>query len=101
MTHIAGFERDQLLLLPEAVDDYVDADCSRKVKMSHRGKLGMSHSRGLRSAGVWHGLGGDERTRTSPRRGAGVGCCGPNDYDSCGGSDGRNETAGSPSGASV
>jgi len=26
MTHIAGFERDQLLLLPEAVDDYVDAD---------------------------------------------------------------------------
>ena len=26
MTHIAGFERNQLLLLPEAVDDYVDAD---------------------------------------------------------------------------
>ena len=26
MTHIAGFEREQLLLLPEAVDDYVDAD---------------------------------------------------------------------------
>ena len=26
MTHIGGFERDQLLLLPEAVDDYVDAD---------------------------------------------------------------------------
>jgi len=26
MTHIAGFGRDQLLLLPEAVDDYVDAD---------------------------------------------------------------------------
>jgi hypothetical protein len=26
MTHIAGFERDQLLLLPEAVDDYVEAD---------------------------------------------------------------------------
>src|SRR5271169_5927632 len=26
MPHIAGFERDQLLLLPEAVDDYVDAD---------------------------------------------------------------------------
>src|SRR5271156_2645525 len=26
MTHIAGFERDQLLLLPEAVDDHVDAD---------------------------------------------------------------------------
>jgi transposase len=26
MGHIAGFERDQLLLLPEAVDDYVDAD---------------------------------------------------------------------------
>jgi transposase len=26
MTHIAGFERDQLLLLPEAVDDYVGAD---------------------------------------------------------------------------
>ena len=26
MTNIAGFERDQLLLLPEAVDDYVDAD---------------------------------------------------------------------------
>ena len=26
MTHIAGFERAQLLLLPEAVDDYVDAD---------------------------------------------------------------------------
>ena len=26
MTHIAGFERDQLLLLPQAVDDYVGAD---------------------------------------------------------------------------
>ena len=26
MTHIAGFERDRLLLLPEAVDDYVGAD---------------------------------------------------------------------------
>ncbi len=26
MTHIAGFERDQLLLLPEAVDDYVGVD---------------------------------------------------------------------------
>jgi transposase len=26
MTHIAGFERNQLLLLPEAVDDYVEAD---------------------------------------------------------------------------
>jgi hypothetical protein len=26
MTHIAGFERDQFLLLPEAVDDYVGAD---------------------------------------------------------------------------
>ena len=26
MTHITGFERDQLPLLPEAVDDYVEAD---------------------------------------------------------------------------
>ena len=26
MTHIAGFERDQLPLLPEAVDDYVGSD---------------------------------------------------------------------------
>ena len=26
MTHIAGFERDQLLLLPEAADDSVEAD---------------------------------------------------------------------------
>src|ERR1700734_1873835 len=26
MTHIAGFGRDQLLLLPEAVDDYVEAE---------------------------------------------------------------------------
>ena len=26
MTHIAGFERDQRLLLPEAVDDYVGSD---------------------------------------------------------------------------
>ena len=26
MTYIAGFGRDQLLLLPEAVDDYVEAD---------------------------------------------------------------------------
>jgi hypothetical protein len=26
MTHIAGFERDQLLLLAEAVDDYVGSD---------------------------------------------------------------------------
>src|SRR5271155_6155398 len=28
MTHIAGFERDQLLLLAEAVDDYVEVDNS-------------------------------------------------------------------------
>jgi transposase len=28
MTYIAGFGRDQLLLLPEAVDDYVEADNS-------------------------------------------------------------------------
>jgi hypothetical protein len=28
MAHIAGFGRDQLLLLPEAVDDYVEADNS-------------------------------------------------------------------------
>jgi transposase len=27
-THIAGFGRDQLLLLPEAVDDYVEVDNS-------------------------------------------------------------------------
>ncbi|MFZ3328730.1 MAG: IS1182 family transposase, partial [Methylocella sp.] len=26
MTHISGFERSQLLLLPEAVDDYVGPD---------------------------------------------------------------------------
>ena len=26
MTHIFGFERSQLLLLPEAVDDYVGVD---------------------------------------------------------------------------
>jgi hypothetical protein len=26
MTHIAGHDRDQILLLPEAVDDYVAAD---------------------------------------------------------------------------
>ena len=26
MTHVSGFERDQLLLLPEAVDDYVGSD---------------------------------------------------------------------------
>ena len=26
MNHIAGFGRDQLLLLPEAVDDYVEVD---------------------------------------------------------------------------
>jgi hypothetical protein len=25
MTHISGFERSQLLLLPEAIDDYVVA----------------------------------------------------------------------------
>jgi transposase len=28
MTHISGFERSQLLLLPEAVDDYVGPDNS-------------------------------------------------------------------------
>ena len=28
MSHIAGFGRDQLLLLPEAVDDYVEANNS-------------------------------------------------------------------------
>lgn len=28
MTHISGFDRSQLLLLPEAIDDYVDADNS-------------------------------------------------------------------------
>jgi hypothetical protein len=26
MTHISGFERSQILLLPDAVDDYVGAD---------------------------------------------------------------------------
>ena len=26
MTHISGFERSQILLLPEALDDYVGAD---------------------------------------------------------------------------
>jgi hypothetical protein len=26
MSHIPGFGRDQLLLLPKAVDDYVDAE---------------------------------------------------------------------------
>ena len=26
MTHISGFERSQVLLLPEAVDDYVGVD---------------------------------------------------------------------------
>jgi len=26
MTHITGFERSQILLLPESVDDYVSAD---------------------------------------------------------------------------
>jgi hypothetical protein len=26
MTHISGFERSQLLLLPEAVDDYVSSE---------------------------------------------------------------------------
>ncbi len=26
MTHICGFERSQLLLLPEAIDDYVGSD---------------------------------------------------------------------------
>jgi hypothetical protein len=26
MTHLSGFERSQLLLLPEAIDDYVAAD---------------------------------------------------------------------------
>ncbi len=26
MAHIGGFEQDQLLLLPEAVDDYVDGE---------------------------------------------------------------------------
>jgi transposase len=26
MSHISGFERSQLLLLPEAVDDYVGSD---------------------------------------------------------------------------
>jgi transposase len=26
MTHISGFERSQLLLLPEAIDDYVDPE---------------------------------------------------------------------------
>jgi Transposase domain (DUF772) len=30
MAHIAGFGRDQLLLLPEAVDDYVEADNSMR-----------------------------------------------------------------------
>jgi hypothetical protein len=29
MTHIAGFERDQLLRLPEAVDDYVEVERGR------------------------------------------------------------------------
>ena len=43
---------------------------SDKVRMSHRSKLGMSHSPGLTCMGVWHGLGGDERTRVEPDRSA-------------------------------
>jgi hypothetical protein len=39
---------------------YANGICSGKVKMSHRGKLGMSHCSALRCLGVWHGLGGDE-----------------------------------------
>ena len=32
MTHISGFERSQILLLPEAVDDYVGADKRRAIR---------------------------------------------------------------------
>jgi hypothetical protein len=37
MTHIAGFERDQLLLLPEAVDDYVEVDNPVRFIQAYRG----------------------------------------------------------------
>jgi hypothetical protein len=34
MTQIAGFERNQLLLLPEAVDDYVEIDRPTRISRS-------------------------------------------------------------------
>ena len=40
MTHIAGFERDQLLLLPEAVDDYVGVGQSGAVHRRLRRRAG-------------------------------------------------------------
>jgi hypothetical protein len=36
MTRIAGFERDQLPLLPEAVDDYVGADNPVRISLRPR-----------------------------------------------------------------
>src|ERR1035437_9770147 len=49
MTHISGFERSQILLLPEAVDDYVGAD--------NPGRLidGCVDARGLLAAGFGRG----------------------------------------------
>jgi hypothetical protein len=47
MTHISGFERSQLLLLPEAVDDYVGADNLFRLMESV-----VSRSRDMRSSSL-------------------------------------------------
>jgi transposase len=47
MTHISGFEHSQLLLLPEAIDDYVDAD--NPVRFIHSFVDGLD----LKAAGFW------------------------------------------------
>ncbi len=54
MTHISGFERSQLLLLPEAIDDYVVADalCDAAIGVQV-GRSGQYRaSRHLRAAAI-------------------------------------------------
>lgn len=43
MTHIAGFDRSQLLLLPEAIDDYVGLDNSVRFIDGAPATRGVTH----------------------------------------------------------
>jgi hypothetical protein len=49
------------------MSDFTGLGRASKVRMSHPRKIGMSHSLSALRVGVWHGLGGDGRTRASPR----------------------------------
>jgi hypothetical protein len=50
MAHISGFERDQLLLLPEVVDDYVGANNSVRFFLSPQVERTLARHRAASTA---------------------------------------------------